>query len=214
MPISLMTSGLRDLWCFTHLRTWLCRSAGRNGSCVTPLLSQETRSVLQRCEPVSTACLLAAAPSPVTPLASTGRHLPSHWISSPSPRTGERRIHTSHQSTQNAHRICSHPFFGLLRQNLVLRSLDAVSDRDFIVEFLFWASLTSTHLSRIAEDLILYSSAEFGYVKMSDAYSTGSSLMPQKKNPGERFLVPISRAWNQLDTILLQSRHRCSGIAE
>jgi argininosuccinate lyase len=62
-------------------------------------------------------------------------------------------------------------------------SLDAVSDRDFIAEFLFWASLTMLHLSRLAEDLIIYSSREFGFVTLADAYSTGSSLMPQKKNP-------------------------------
>jgi argininosuccinate lyase len=62
-------------------------------------------------------------------------------------------------------------------------SMDAVSDRDFMVETLAWASLLSVHLSRWAEDLIIYSSAEFGYVSLSDAYSTGSSLMPQKKNP-------------------------------
>ncbi len=62
-------------------------------------------------------------------------------------------------------------------------SLDGVSDRDFIAEFLFWAALTMLHLSRLAEDLIIYSSREFGYVTLADAYSTGSSLMPQKKNP-------------------------------
>ncbi|HEX9013478.1 MAG TPA: argininosuccinate lyase, partial [Anaerolineaceae bacterium] len=62
-------------------------------------------------------------------------------------------------------------------------SLDAVSDRDFAVEFLFWAALTGAHLSRLAEALILYSTAEFGFVTLADAYSTGSSLMPQKKNP-------------------------------
>lgn len=62
-------------------------------------------------------------------------------------------------------------------------SLDAVSDRDFIAEFLFWASLTMVHLSRLGEDLIIYSSREFGFVTLADAYSTGSSLMPQKKNP-------------------------------
>ncbi len=62
-------------------------------------------------------------------------------------------------------------------------SLDAISDRDFAVEFLFNAALTGTHLSRLAEALILYSSSEFGFVKMADAYSTGSSIMPQKKNP-------------------------------
>lgn len=62
-------------------------------------------------------------------------------------------------------------------------SLDAVSDRDFIAEFLFWATLTMVHLSRLAEDLILFSSREFGFITLADAYSTGSSLMPQKKNP-------------------------------
>ena len=62
-------------------------------------------------------------------------------------------------------------------------SIDAVSDRDFVAEFLFWAGLTGIHLSRWAEDLILWSSREFGYVTLADAYSTGSSLMPQKKNP-------------------------------
>jgi argininosuccinate lyase len=62
-------------------------------------------------------------------------------------------------------------------------SLDAVSDRDFAVEFLFWAALTGVHLSRMAEALILYSTIEYGFVSMADEFSTGSSLMPQKKNP-------------------------------
>ncbi len=62
-------------------------------------------------------------------------------------------------------------------------SIDAVSDRDFVAEFLFWAALTGVHLSRWAEDLIMWSSREFGFVTLADAYSTGSSLMPQKKNP-------------------------------
>ncbi len=62
-------------------------------------------------------------------------------------------------------------------------SMDAVSDRDFIAEFLFSSALLQVHLSRLAEDLILYSSAEFGFVRIDDAYATGSSLMPQKKNP-------------------------------
>jgi argininosuccinate lyase len=62
-------------------------------------------------------------------------------------------------------------------------SIDAVSDRDFIAEFLFDAALLSVHLSRLGEDLVLYSSAEFGFITMDDAYATGSSLMPQKKNP-------------------------------
>lgn len=55
-------------------------------------------------------------------------------------------------------------------QSVAENSLWGVGDRDFIVEFLMWASLTMTHMSRIAEDLIIYSSAEFGFVKMSDAY--------------------------------------------
>jgi argininosuccinate lyase len=62
-------------------------------------------------------------------------------------------------------------------------SLDAVSDRDFAAEFLFCTALTGTHLSKLAEAVVLFSSAEFGYFELSDAYSTGSSLMPQKKNP-------------------------------
>lgn len=62
-------------------------------------------------------------------------------------------------------------------------SLDAVSDRDFAAEFLFCAALIGLHLSRLAEALILYSTAESGFVELDEAYSTGSSLMPQKKNP-------------------------------
>lgn len=62
-------------------------------------------------------------------------------------------------------------------------SLDAISDRDFAAEYLFNAALTGTHLSRLSEALILYSSSEFGFVTLADAYSTGSSIMPQKKNP-------------------------------
>ncbi|KAK6166579.1 hypothetical protein SNE40_023235 [Patella caerulea] len=68
-------------------------------------------------------------------------------------------------------------------------SLDAVSDRDFIVEFLFVSSLLSTHLSRWAEDLILYCTKEFSFITLSDAYSTGSSLMPQKKNADSLELI-------------------------
>ncbi|PIA17574.1 argininosuccinate lyase [Coemansia reversa NRRL 1564] len=62
-------------------------------------------------------------------------------------------------------------------------SLYGTSDRDFVAELLFHSSLTMVHVSRLAEDLIIYSTAEFGFVKLADAYSTGSSLMPQKKNP-------------------------------
>lgn len=62
-------------------------------------------------------------------------------------------------------------------------SLDGVSDRDFVAEYLFDASLIMAHLSRLCEDIILYTTEEFGYLEISDAYSTGSSIMPQKKNP-------------------------------
>ncbi len=66
---------------------------------------------------------------------------------------------------------------------LAENSMDAVSDRDHIVEFLAWAALLQTHLSRLAEDLIVWSSREFGFVEIDQAYSTGSSIMPQKVNP-------------------------------
>lgn len=68
-------------------------------------------------------------------------------------------------------------------------SIDAVSDRDFILEVLSAGAVLSIHLSRLAEDVVLYASAEFGFVELSDAYATGSSLMPQKKNPDSAELV-------------------------
>ena len=68
-------------------------------------------------------------------------------------------------------------------------SLDVTSDRDPVAELLFACSLCMVHLSRWAEDLIIYSSPGFGYVELADAYSTGSSLMPQKKNPDSLELI-------------------------
>jgi argininosuccinate lyase len=62
-------------------------------------------------------------------------------------------------------------------------SMDAVSDRDFAAEFCFAAALTGVHLSRLGEEIVLWSSYEFGWVEIDDAYATGSSIMPQKKNP-------------------------------
>ena len=70
--------------------------------------------------------------------------------------------------------------FGRISAN----SLDAVSDRDFALDFLYAASVTMLHLSRLAEDWILYSSEEFGFLELGDEVTSGSSLMPQKKNPG------------------------------
>lgn len=67
--------------------------------------------------------------------------------------------------------------------NVSQNSLDAVSDRDFAAEFLFCATMIGIHLSKLAEQIVLYASAEFGFFELSDAFSTGSSLMPQKKNP-------------------------------
>jgi len=73
-------------------------------------------------------------------------------------------------------------------------SIDAVADRDFIAELLFSLSLLGAHLSRLAEDLILYGSSEFGFVRFGDAYTTGSSMMPQKRNPDALELARASGA--------------------
>jgi argininosuccinate lyase len=82
-------------------------------------------------------------------------------------------------------------------------SMYGVSDRDFIAEFLSWASLCMVHLSRWSEDLIQYCSAEFGFVTLADAYSTGSSLMPQKKNPDSLELIrgKAGRVFGDVDCI-------------
>lgn len=68
-------------------------------------------------------------------------------------------------------------------------SLDAVSDRDYIIDFVNAAAIAMMHLSRLAEDLIIYATQEFGFIKLGDAISTGSSLMPQKKNPDSLELI-------------------------
>ena len=69
------------------------------------------------------------------------------------------------------------------RARVAQNSMDAVSDRDFVVEFCAAAALVAVHLSRLAEDVVLWASSEFNFIKIADAYTTGSSLMPQKKNP-------------------------------
>ena len=83
-------------------------------------------------------------------------------------------------------------------------SLDAVSDRDFCVEFLSACSLIMVHLSRMAEDIILYATSEFGFFVLGDAIATGSSLMPQKKNPDSMELVrgKAGRVFGDLITLL------------
>ncbi len=84
-------------------------------------------------------------------------------------------------------------------------SIAAVSDRDFICDFLYAAAQTLIHLSRFAEDLIMWSSMEFSFVELDDAYSTGSSMMPQKKNPDSLELVrgKVSRTIANLNTLLM-----------
>lgn len=68
-------------------------------------------------------------------------------------------------------------------------SIDTVSDRDFALEFLSIASIAATHLSRLAEEIVIWSTPQFGFIRLSDAFSTGSSIMPQKKNPDAAELV-------------------------
>jgi argininosuccinate lyase len=68
-------------------------------------------------------------------------------------------------------------------------SLDSVSDRDFALEFLAIAAISATHLSRLAEEIVIWSTPQFGFVRLSDSFSTGSSIMPQKKNPDAAELV-------------------------
>ena len=84
---------------------------------------------------------------------------------------------------------CAYPISRVLLQGslgfaaLSPNSIDAVSDRDFVAELLFATTMIGTHLSRFAEDLIIYGSSEFGFVQFGDAFTSGSSMMPQKRNP-------------------------------
>jgi argininosuccinate lyase len=121
----------------------------------------------------------------------------SHWLMSSFwklQRDGERladltkRVRTC---PLGAGALAGNPF-GIDRQALAAclgftgvtqNSVDAVSDRDFVVEFLAWAALVQVHLSQFAEDIIVWASREFGFVELAETYSTGSSIMPQKKNP-------------------------------
>jgi len=93
---------------------------------------------------------------------------------------------------------------GLGFEGVSRNSLDAVSDRDFCVEFLSACSLIMIHLSRLAEDIIIYSTTEFGLIELGDAIATGSSLMPQKKNPDSMELVrgKAGRVFGDLTALL------------
>ncbi len=99
--------------------------------------------------------------------------------------------------------------FGTISQN----SIDAVGDRDFVAELLFAVAMTATHLSRLAEDLIIYGSSEFGFVQFGEAFTTGSSMMPQKRNPDALELARGSgaRAIGDLTTLLATLKGLPSG---
>jgi argininosuccinate lyase len=106
----------------------------------------------------------------------------------------------------------------LLRERLgfaaiSLNSIDAVADRDFVAETLFALTLLGTHLSRLAEDLILFGSAEFGFARFGDAFSTGSSMMPQKRNPDvfEIARGSAARMLGDLTTVLVTLKGLPSG---
>jgi len=88
--------------------------------------------------------------------------------------------------------------------DITLNSMDGVSDRDFVIEFLSFASITMMHLSRFCEELILWSTKEFDFIEMDDRFSTGSSMMPQKKNPDAAELIrgKTGRVYGDLITIL------------
>ncbi len=83
-------------------------------------------------------------------------------------------------------------------------SMDAVSDRDFILDFIFACTKTMMHLSRLCEDIVIWSSEEFGFVRLSDAYSSGSSMMPQKRNPDYAELIrgKTGRVYGSLFSVL------------
>ncbi|MBM20376.1 MAG: argininosuccinate lyase [Stappia sp.] len=87
-------------------------------------------------------------------------------------------------------------------------SLDAVSDRDFVIEALSAASITAMHLSRLAEEIVIWCSAQFGFVTLSDKFSTGSSIMPQKKNPDAAELVraKTGRIYGSLNALLVMMK--------
>jgi argininosuccinate lyase len=84
-------------------------------------------------------------------------------------------------------------------------SMDAVSNRDFVLDFLFAAAVTMMHLSRLSEELVIFSSTEFGYIILPDGYATGSSIMPQKKNPDTAELVrgKSGRVYGDLISLLV-----------
>ncbi|MCX8094286.1 MAG: argininosuccinate lyase [Candidatus Goldbacteria bacterium] len=84
-------------------------------------------------------------------------------------------------SNYNVHRMTMAKELGF--KDITENSIDAVSDRDFVIDFLYFSSLLAMHLSRLAEEIVIFNSNEFSFIEIDDAYATGSSLMPNKKNP-------------------------------
>ena len=99
-------------------------------------------------------------------------------------------------------------------EGLYANSLDGVSDRDFAIEFLCAASLIMVHLSRLAEEVILWASQEFNFVSLTDSCATGSSIMPQKKNPDVPELVrgKTGRVLGHLQALLVMMKGPPPGL--
>lgn len=93
-------------------------------------------------------------------------------------------------------------------EGLLWNSMGGVADRDFVTESLQWGAMLMQHMSRWAEDLIIYSTSEFGFVRLADAYSTGSSLMPQKKNPDSLELLrgKSASAFGDMATLMMAQK--------
>ena len=91
---------------------------------------------------------------------------------------------------------------------VIPNSLDAVSDRDFLLDLHYAGSVMAMHLSRLSEEIVLWSSSEFGFITLSDSYSTGSSIMPQKKNPDVTELIrgKTGRVYGDLNTLLVMMK--------
>lgn len=146
----------------------------------------------------------------------------SHWISMHATflandlKRLNQILERVNQSPLGAGALAGHPY-GIDREyiaenlefdGIIGNSLAAVSDRDFVIEMMFWGSLVANHLAKFSEDLIIYSTAEFGFVQAADAYSTGSSLMPQKKNPDSLELLrgKSGRTLGQLVGFMVSSK--------
>lgn len=190
----------------THIAGKVHTGRSRNDQCATDLriFVRETLTELLLYLKTFIESILKRAESEIDVLMPGYTHLQraqpirwAHWLSSYATYFTEdykrlkQVLERVNQSPLGAGALAGHPY-GIDRdflaqklgfEGVIGNSLTAVSDRDYVVETLFWSSLFMNHISRFSEDLIIYSTAEFGFVQLADAYSTGSSLMPQKKNP-------------------------------